>query len=344
LLFVFPAAVHAQYPDKPLRLVVGFTAGGPTDLPARFIADRLGAALGQRVVVENRPGAAGQIATQDVLAKPRDGYSLLLCTHFEAINAAVYKSAPYKLADLAPVSQVSRYYYGVVAANDVPARNWEEFVAHARANPGKLNYGMLGKGSAQHILALELGKLTGTEMVGVPYKGGADALNDVLAGRVQLYVSPTLAVLPPYKAGRVRLLAVSSPERLAAAPEIPTLVEKGLPFVRFGWLGVCVGAGTPQPIVSLLHRHIVAVVQSADYREMAEKAGTVAQSFSVRSCVREITFARHVFRVVAGHATDFGVPGEWRETVFYADQIRLLEGTTFDSSGFTERWRRSGGY
>jgi len=278
LLLLFCAAAHAQYPDKPIRLVVGFSAGGPTDLPARFVADRLGAALGQRVVVENRPGAAGQIATQDVLAKPRDGYNLLLCTHFESINAAVYKSVAYKLADLAPVSQISRYYYGVVAANDVPARDWEGFVAYARANPGKLNYGMIGKGSAQHILALELGKLTGTEMVGVPYKGGADALNDLLAGRVQMYVSPTLAVLPPWKAGRVRLLAVSSPERLAAAPEVPTLVEKGLPFVRFGWLGICAGSGTPQPIVSLLNRHIVAVVQSAEYREMIEKAGSIALS------------------------------------------------------------------
>src|SRR3954469_11093645 len=278
LLLVFCTAAQAQYPDKPIRLVVGFSAGGPTDLPARLIADRLGASLGSRVVVENRPGAAGQIATQDVLAKPRDGYNLLLCTHFEAINAAVYKSVPYTLADIAPITQVSRYYYGVVTANDVPARDWDEFVAHARANPGKLNYGMLGKGSAQHILALELGKLTGIEMVGIPYKGGADALNDVLAGRVQLYVSPTLAVLPPYKAGRVRLLAVSSPERLAAAPEIPTLVEKGLPFVRFGWLGVCVGSGTPLPIVSLLNRQIVAVVQSPEYRAMAEKAGSVALS------------------------------------------------------------------
>jgi tripartite-type tricarboxylate transporter receptor subunit TctC len=282
LLFIFCAAAHAQYPaqfpDRPIRLVVGFTAGGPTDLPARFIADRLGTALGQRVVVENRPGAAGQIATQDVLARPRDGYNLLLCTHFEAINAAVYKNVAYKLADIAPISQVSRYYYGVIAANDVPARDWEEFVAYARANPGKLNYGMLGKGSAQHILALELGKLTGTEMVGVPYKGGADALNDVLAGRVHMYVSPTLAVLPAHKAGRVRLLAISSPERLAAAPEIPTLMEKGLPFVRFGWLGVCAGSGTPQPVVSLLNRHIAAVVQSAEYRELIEKTGSIAVS------------------------------------------------------------------
>jgi len=285
-LLFFCAAAHAQYPEKPLRLVVGFTAGGPTDLPARFIADRLGNSLGQRVVVENRPGAAGQIATQDVLSKPRDGYNLLLCTHFEAINAAVYRNAPYKLADLAPISQVSRYYYGVVIANNVPAPDWDAFVAHARANPGKLNYGMLGKGSAQHILALELGKLTGIDMVGVPYKGGADALNDVLAMRVQMYVSPTLAVLPPHKAGRVRLLAVSSPERLAAAPEIPTLVEKGLPFVRFGFLGICAGAGTPQPAIALLNRHIVAVVHSPEYREMIEKTGSIALSSTPEELAR----------------------------------------------------------
>src|SRR5205809_5281132 len=107
LLFVFPATVHAQYPDKPLRLVVGFTAGGPTDLPARYIADRLGERLGQRVVVENRPGAGGQIATQDVLAKPRDGYNLLLCTHFEGINLAIYRNAGYRLGDIATITQIA---------------------------------------------------------------------------------------------------------------------------------------------------------------------------------------------------------------------------------------------
>jgi len=271
------SAAAQTWPDKPLRLVVGFTAGGPTDLPARFLADRLGTSLGQRVVVENRPGAAGQIATQDVLAKPRDGYNLLLCTHFEAINAAVYKNVPYKLADLAPITQISRYYYGVVVANDLPA-DWDAFVRHAKANPGKLNYGMLGKGSAQHILALELGKLTGIDMTGVPYKGGADALNDVIAGRVEMYVSPTLAVLGPHRAGRVRLLAVSSAERLAAAPDIPTLAEKGLPFVRFGWLGVCAGSGTAAPAITTLNRHIRAIVQSAEYKEMIEKTGSVAVS------------------------------------------------------------------
>ena len=304
LLLAFSAAAHAQYPEKPIRLVVGFSAGGPTDLPARFIADRLGASLGQRVVVENRPGAAGQIATQDVLAKPRDGYNLLLCTHFEATNAAVYKNVAYQLSDIAPITQVSRYYYGVVAANEVPARDWDAFVAYAKANPGRLNYGMLGKGSAQHILALELGKMTGTEMVGVPYKGGADALNDVLAGRVQMYVSPTLAVLPPYKAGRVRLLAVSSPERLAAAPEIPTLVEKGLPFVRFGWLGVCAGSGTPQPVISLLNRQIGAVVQSTDYRELIEKTGSIAISSTPEELARILA---ETFDQAAKISKEFGL-------------------------------------
>jgi len=303
-LLAFSALAQAQYPDKPIRLVVGFSAGGPTDLPARFIAERLGASLGQRVVVENRPGAAGQIATQDVLAKARDGYNLLLCTHFEAINAAVYKNIAYTLTDLAPVSQVSRYYYGVVIANDVPARDWDEFVAYARANPGKLNYGMLGKGSAQHILALELGKLTGTEMVGVPYKGGADALNDVLAGRVQMYVSPTLAVLPPHRAGRVRLLAVSSPERLAAAPEIPTIREKGLPYVRFGWLGLCAGAGTPQPVIALLNRHIGAIVHSPDYREMTERAGSLAVSSTPEALAKIL---QETFDQTARISREFGL-------------------------------------
>jgi tripartite-type tricarboxylate transporter receptor subunit TctC len=282
LLALASGVLHAQatYPEKPVRLVVGFSAGGPTDLPARFIAERLGSALGQRVFVENRTGAGGQIATQDVLSKPRDGYNLLLCTHFEAINAAVYKNVAYKLSDLAPITQISRYYYAVALTNEIPAQDLEGFIAYARANPGKLNYGTIGRGSAQEVLALELAKATGIRLTGIPYKGGADALNDLIAGRVHLYVSPTLNVLPQYKAGRLRVLAVTSAERLAAAPEVPTLSEKGLSFLRFGWLGLCGGAGTPQPIISLLGRQVGAIVKSAEYRDLIEKAGSVALSSS----------------------------------------------------------------
>ena len=303
-------SLHAQtadkqaYPEKPVRLVVGFSAGGPTDVPARFIAERLGASLGQRVVVENRTGAGGQIATQDVLAKPRDGYSLLLCTHFEAINAAVYRSAAYKLSDLAPITQISRYYYGVALANDVPAQDLEAFIAHARANPGMLNYGTLGRGSAQEVLALELAKAAGLRLTGIPYKGGADVMNDLVAGRVHLYVSPTLSVLPQYKAGRLRILAVTSPERLAAAPEIPTLTEKGLPFLRFGWLGVCAGAGTPPAVIALLNRQIGAVVRSPEYRDLIEKAGSVPIASTPEELARTLA---ETYEQTAGIVREFGL-------------------------------------
>lgn len=272
------AMAQTGYPDKPVRLVVGFSAGGPTDIPARFIADRLGPLLGQRVVVENRVGAGGQIATQDVLSKPRDGYNLLLCTHFESINTALYRKVAFKLDDIAPISQISQYFYGVAVTNSIPAQNWDAFIAHAKANPGKINYASVGRGSAQEILALELGKLTGIEMTQVSYKGGAAIMPDLMAGRVHLYVSPTLPILPQHRAGKLRILAVTSPERLAAAPEIETLTEKGLPFVRFGWLGVCAGAGTAQPIITLLNRHIASIVKSPEYREIIEKAGSIPVS------------------------------------------------------------------
>jgi tripartite-type tricarboxylate transporter receptor subunit TctC len=272
--------VQAQtsYPDKPLRLVVGFSAGGPTDLPARVIADRLGKILGQRVVVENRTGAGGQIATQDVLSKPRDGYNLLLCTHFESINAALYKNIAYKLSDIAPISQISQYYYGIAVPNAIPAQSWEAFIAYAKANPGTINYGSVGRGSAQEILARQLGKLTGIDMTLVSYKGGADIMTDLITGRIHFYVSPTLSILPQYKSGKLKIIAVTSPERLAPVSEIPTLTEKGLKFVRFGWLGVCAPGGTPQPILALLNRHITSIVKVAEYRELIEKAGSIPVS------------------------------------------------------------------
>lgn len=284
-------AVQAQtaYPAKPVRLVVGFSAGGPTDIPARFIADRLGSTLGQRVVVENRTGAAGQIATQDVLSRPRDGYNLLLCTHFESINAALYKKVAYKLSDIGPITQISRYYYGVAVTNEIPAPNWDAFIAYAKANPGKINYGSVGRGSAQEILARELGKLTGTEFTPVSYKGGAEIMPDLMAGRIHLYVSPTLSVLPAHKAGKLKIVAVTSSERLPALPDVQTLTEKGLPFVRFGWLGVCAGSGTPQPVITLLNRQISSVVKSPEYREMIEKAGSIPVSSTPEELAKVLT-------------------------------------------------------
>jgi tripartite-type tricarboxylate transporter receptor subunit TctC len=186
----------------------------------------------------------------------------------------------------------------------VPAQDLEGFIAYARANPGKLNYGTIGRGSAQEVLALELAKAAGIRLTGVPYKGGADALNDLIAGRVHLYVSPTLTVLPQYKAGRLRVLAVTSAERLGAAREIPTLAEKGLAFVRFGWLGICGGAGTPQPVIGLLNRQVGAIVKSSEYRDLIEKAGSVALS----STPEELAQILHeTYEQTARIAREFGL-------------------------------------
>ena len=142
---------HAQdnYPTRPVRLVVGFGAGGPTDIPARHIADKLGTLLGQRIIVENKMGAAGMIATRDVLAQPADGYNLLLCTHFESINTALYKSPGFKLTDLAPISLIAKYYYGLAVASAVPAESFDELVQYAKSHPGEISYATIGAGSAQ---------------------------------------------------------------------------------------------------------------------------------------------------------------------------------------------------
>jgi tripartite-type tricarboxylate transporter receptor subunit TctC len=266
------------YPTKPIRLVVGFAAGGSTDIPARYIADKLGALLRQRVIVENKPAAAGMLATRDVLGQARDGYNLLLCTHFEAINAAVYRNAGYELADLAPISLISKYYYGLALANAVPAPDLAAFVRYAKAHPGEISYGTIGAGSAQEIFARQLERLTGIAMNRVPYRGGAQALQDLLPGRVQFFVSPMYSIIPLAGDGALRILGVSSPTRLAAAPQVPTLREQGVDFIRFGWLGICAAAGTAPHIIGLLNRHIAAIVASADYQAVTERAGSIPAS------------------------------------------------------------------
>jgi tripartite-type tricarboxylate transporter receptor subunit TctC len=279
LAMLGPHRVAAQdYPARPIRLVVGFVAGGSTDIPARYIAEKLGERLGQRVVVENKPAAAGMLATRDVLGQPKDGYSLLLCTHFESINTAVYRNIQFKLSDLAPISLISKYYYGIALSNVVPATDLDSFVRYAKAHPGEIGYGTVGAGSAQEIFAHQLERLTGIVMNRVPYRGGAQALQDLIPGRLQFFVSPMISIIPQAEENTLKILGVSSPARLSAAPQVPTLKEQGIDFVRFGWLGICAAAGTPQDIIDLLHRHIVAIVASPDYQAVAERAGSIPAS------------------------------------------------------------------
>jgi tripartite-type tricarboxylate transporter receptor subunit TctC len=287
--------------------VVGFGAGGPTDIPARFVADKLGDALGQRVVVENKPAAAGMIAARDVLSQPRDGYTLLLCTHFEAINTAMYKNVQFKLDEIAPISLIAKYYYGLALANAVPAADFDSFVRHAKAHPGQLTYATIGAGSAQEILARQLEKLTGITMNRIPFRGGPQVVQELVAGRVDFYVSPTLAIYPQYEAKQLKIVAVSAPERLKNLADVPALTEKGVNFVRYGWLGICAGAGTPQPILDQLQRHIAAIVATDDYRSMIEKAGSIAVSSTPQELRQVIT---QTLDDVAGSIREFGMQQE----------------------------------
>jgi tripartite-type tricarboxylate transporter receptor subunit TctC len=278
--FAVPSRSADNYPSRPIRLIVGFGAGGPTDIPARFIADKLGSALGQPVVVENRPAAGGIVATRDVLAQPRDGYTLLLCTHFDATNTAVYRNAGYKLEDIAPVSLIVKYYYGLALANAVPADDLTSFIAYAKVHPGEVTYATVGSGSAQEIISLQMQKLTGITMNRIPFRGGVGVVSEIVAGRVDLYPSPTLAVMSQYQAKQLKIIAATSPERLKSLPDVPTMKEKGFDFVRFGWLGVCAGAGTPEPIVKSLNQHIVSIVGSPEFHALIENAGSIAESSS----------------------------------------------------------------
>jgi tripartite-type tricarboxylate transporter receptor subunit TctC len=279
LMFAYgPAHGADDYPSRPVRLVVGYGAGGSVDIPARYIADKLSAALGQRVIVENKPGAAGMLAAKDVLAQAKDGHHLLLCTHFEPINTVLYKTVPYKLSDFAPISLITKYYYGLAVANATPADTFEQFVDYAKARPGVLNYATVGAGSAQEILARQLERLVNITMNKIPFRGGPQIAQELIAGRIDLYIAPTLAVVAPHQSKQLKIIAVSSPDRLASLPSVPTLRERGVDFVRFGWLGICAGSGTPQAVIDLLHRHITTIVATDEYRTIIESGGQLAVS------------------------------------------------------------------
>jgi tripartite-type tricarboxylate transporter receptor subunit TctC len=242
------------------------------------VADKLGTLLGQRVAVENKGGAAGMLATRDVLAQPRDGYTLLLCTHFESINTAAYRNPGFRLDDLAPISLISKYYYGFALANAVPANDFASFVQYAKAHPGEISYGTVGTASAQEIFARQLERLAGIAMTKVPYRGGAPAMQDLLPGRIQLFISPMLSIIPYEQQKQLKILGVSSPERIKAAPDVPTFREQGIDFVRFGWLGICAGAGTPPAIIALINRHLKTIVATPEYQKVTEQQGSVPES------------------------------------------------------------------
>jgi len=278
-LISIPTPVTAQeYPSRPIRMVVGFTAGGPTDIPARFIADKLSAALKSPVIVENKPGAGATLAANEVMSRPRDGHDLLVCTYFDAINTLLYKSLRYRLDDLVGITLIARYSYPVAVANTLPVDTFPELIAYTKQHPGEVNYAQLGPASTQNLLGRRLEKLTGMNVTFIPYKGAAEATQEMIAGRIHVQIGPPISIVPMYKAKKLKVVAVTGNERLASMPEVPTLKELGVPLVAYAWLGVCAGAGTPQPVIDLLSKRIATIVNTPEYHALVEASGSVAVS------------------------------------------------------------------
>jgi tripartite-type tricarboxylate transporter receptor subunit TctC len=277
------------YPSKPIRMLVGFPAGGPSDVPARIIGQQLQAALGQPVVVENKTGAAGMIALNEMLAQPRDGHTLLLCSYIDPTNVHLYRKAAYKVEDLAPVSMITRAYYAIVVPPDSPANNIKDFVALAKARPGALNYGKVGSGSVTEIIPKQLEKDTGIRMTGVTFRGTGPALQEVVAGRIDFAVSPLSLAIPLYNEKKVKIIAMTSPERLAVAKDVPTLKEGGVNIVNYGWWGVCAAAGTPRAVLDTLNKHVGAAVASDQFRTTMEKTGVIPEASGVDAFGKMIT-------------------------------------------------------
>jgi tripartite-type tricarboxylate transporter receptor subunit TctC len=266
LYFVATAAIFSgavgpswgqSYPSHPVRIVIGFAAGGAPDIAARLVAHALSERLGQQFIVENQPGAGSNIATRAVLDAPADGYTLLLVTAANAANATLYERLNFNfIRDAVPVASISHENYGMEVNPAFPAKTVPEFISYAKANPGKLNMASPGNGSGPH-LAGELFKLmAGVEMVHVPYRASPPALTDLIAGQVQVMFSPLSSSIEYVKGGKLRALAVTSAIHSQALPDLPTVGDFVPGYEASGWFGLCAPKGTPDAIINKLNNEI----------------------------------------------------------------------------------------
>jgi tripartite-type tricarboxylate transporter receptor subunit TctC len=272
---VAPHVARAQaWPSRPVRIVVGFPAGGATDIMARLMGEWLTQRLGQQFIIENKPGASGNVGTEVVVRSPADGYTALLVVTPAAINAALYSNLPFNfIQDIAPVIYLARLAYVVVVNPSVPANTLPELIAYAKANPGKINYGSAGQGTPQNI-ACELFKMmTGVNLVHVPYKGGAPAVADLLAGQVQVIFAPISESIQQIKAGKLRALAVTPAARLDVLPDVPTVAEFVPGYEASGFAGVGVPKGTPADIIDKLNKELNAGLADPKIKGRIEELG-----------------------------------------------------------------------
>jgi tripartite-type tricarboxylate transporter receptor subunit TctC len=275
------APAQAAWPEKPITIIVPWAPGGSTDILARSISAQLTKSLGQPVIVENKPGASGNIGSNYVAKAQPDGYTLLMgsmSTH--AMNPALFAHMPFRgVEDFSPIAQVAFVTNTLVIHPSVPANNMKELIAYAKANPGKLAYASAGEGSTNHLSAAMLEKTAGIEMLHVPYKGGAPAVTDTVAGQTQLLFSAGTQTLPHVKAGKVKLLAVTERERSPLLPNIPTVGETVPGYELAVWYGAFGPAGMPRELVKRLNREINRILALPEIREKMAAIGVdVTQS------------------------------------------------------------------
>ena len=263
------AQAQSSFPSKPIRVVVGFPAGGPLDQHARLLTDKLQAILGQPVLVDYKPGAGGAVGAQDVMKSPPDGHTLMLAnTGVMVINPALYTKLQYNtLKDFVPVARTAMQPLALLVNNKVPAQNLKEFISYAKANPGKINYGSAGNGGISHLVPEMFRTATGTFMVHIPYRGSAPAFTDLMGGQVQFMAESIPQAAAYHKQGKVRALAVTSKERNPALPDIPTAIESGLKgFEVVGFYGFLAPAGTPKDTVAKLSDAFQQVMTNPEVR------------------------------------------------------------------------------
>ena len=277
VLALSAAVAHAEgFPEKPVHFIVGFTPGGPSDIIARALGQKLSERWPQQVVIENRPGAGGNIAAEAAARSVPDGYTWLLGNNsILATNQSLYRTLAFDpQRDFAPVALVAVQPNILVVNPAVPATTVKELIALARSRPGQLNYASSGAGAAAHLAAALFCAMAGIEMVHVPYKGAQPALTDVIAGQAQLMFATSASAIPYIKAGRLRALAVTTSQRSSGVPDLPTVSEAGLPgFEAITWHGVVVPRATPAPRVARLNADILQALRSRDLRERLESLG-----------------------------------------------------------------------
>lgn len=287
-LSLLSTPVGAQWPERPVRIIVPFAAGGTNDLTARVVAEKLAAAFGQPVVVENRAGAGGSIGAEAVAKSPADGYTLLQAsgsTH--GGNSAVFKALPYDpVRDFAPISMLVRTPFILAVHPSVSANSVRELVSAARAAPGKLNYASFGTGSSSHLVAELFKAMAGVDLVHVPYKGSAPAVVGTVAGEAQIIFDVINTSGPHIRAGRLKAIAVGTTVRSPVLPDVPTIAESGVPgFEAIVFFGLLAPSGTPRAVIDRLHREIVRALALPDVREKLagmgnEVVGNTPEQFS----------------------------------------------------------------